>query len=171
MLIVTQTISHLTILNRRSAETARRIQHQTTALYSLSRQLANTRGTNNLLEIGCKFIANAFNCDVLALLLKEHLLAITYSTSALNTLSPKEEGVVQWVYDLGQKAGYGTDTLSSSTAIFFPLIASKSTVGVLRIQPKNSELLSPEQVRLIEACTHQLALAIEVDILQNQTSK
>ena len=37
---------------------------------------------------------------------------------SLIILSPKEMSVAQWVYDLGQMAGLGTDTLSFSEALF-----------------------------------------------------
>ena len=58
MLIVTQVISQLTILTRRQADAARVTEHQTSALYTLSRQLASTRGVDKLLNIGINYIAN-----------------------------------------------------------------------------------------------------------------
>jgi two-component system sensor histidine kinase KdpD len=76
------------------------------------------------------------------------------------------------VYDLGQIAGLGTDTLSFSEALYVPLLASQGTIGVLRLHPiQSKQLFTPEQMRLLEASAHQIALALEVDRLQEQEKK
>lgn len=171
MLLVTQVISHLTILLRRQAESAHLTQHQTTALYTLSRQLSNSRGTDKLLDAGTKYIADYFNCDVLALLPKNNHLEIHSTDKSVDQLDVKEQGIAQWVYELGQMAGLGTDTLSFSHALYMPLLASQGSIGVLRIYPKTQLLLTPEEMRLLEACVNQIALALEVDRLQDQQTK
>ena len=48
MLLVALVISHLTILIRRQAEAARLQERQTAAMHTLSRQLATTRGVENI---------------------------------------------------------------------------------------------------------------------------
>ena len=171
MLLVAQVISHLTILIRRQSESARMIQHQTSALYTLSQQLSNTRGIDKLIETGIQFISDAFDSEVLALLPTNSHLEIHGGYKSKKTLDDKEHGIAQWVYELGQMAGFGTDTLSFSNALYLPLLASKGPIGVLRIQPKNNQLFTPEQMRLIEACGNQIALALEVDRLQDKTRK
>jgi len=172
MLLVTQVISHLTIRIRRQAEAARHIQYQTSALYTLSRRLANTRGTDKLLETGSQYIDEIFNSDVITLLPKGNHLEIH---SSLNKITPildeKEKSVAEWVYELGQMAGFGTNTLPFSNAIYFPLHGSQATIGVLRVQPRTKRLFSPEQMRLLEACVNQMALSVEVDRLQERTNR
>ena len=71
MLIVTQAISHLAVLARRQSEIASLAERNISALYALSHQLARTRGIHPLIEIGTKYVAQAFNCDAL-ILLAEH---------------------------------------------------------------------------------------------------
>ena len=171
MLIVTQLISHLTIITRRQAESARLTQHQTSALYTLSRQLSSTRGINQLLDIGTEYIGNNFDSKVLALLPVNSHLEVRGSNKSIQMLDTKDQGVAQWVYELGQKAGFGTDTLSFSNSLYIPLLATKGPIGVLRIHPKKHLLFTPEQVRLIEACASQLALALEVDRLQDKNKQ
>ncbi len=171
MLLVTQVISHLTILTRRQAEASQYIEHQTSSLYTLSRQLANTRGTDKLLEIGNKYIDETFTSDVIALLPKKNHLEIHAMDKTNITLDPKEQSVAQWVYELGQIAGLGTDTLPFSNAIYMPLLGSQDTMGVLRVQPRAKRLFTPEQMRLLELCVNQIALSIEVDRLQERTNR
>jgi two-component system sensor histidine kinase KdpD len=172
MLLVSQVISHLTILTRRQAEAANAAEHRTSTLHSLSRQLATTRGVDKLLNITVQYISEVFNSEVLALLPEDDHLTIRarYKTEA--NLSAKEQGVAQWVFDLGQLAGLGTDTLPFSDSIYMPLLTFQGSVGVLRVRPLEKSLLfTPDQMHLLEACANQVALAIEVDRLQEQTKK
>ena len=171
MLLVTQVISHLTILIRNQAETARLIQHQTSVLYTLSRQLSSTRGIDKLLQTGIQFIANNFDSNVLVLLPVNNHLEIHGKFNAEQTIDIKEQGIAQWVYELGQIAGFGTDTLTFSKALYLPLLTSHGTIGVLRVLPKNQQLFTPEQMRSLEACANQIALALEVDHLQDIMNK
>lgn len=171
MLLVTQIISYLTLLSRREAEAASLAAQHSSALHTLSRQLANTRGVDKLLETGVRYLAEMFNSEVLALFPDNNRLTIRahYGTKEDIELNEKELSVAQWVFDLGQTAGLGTDTLPFSDALYLPLFASKGSAGVLRIKPSSPEnILTPENRHLVEACASQLGSAIEVDRLQEQ---
>ena len=167
MLIVAQIISYFAILTRRQEESARLIQSQTRALYELSQQLTSTRGTDKLIELATCYLAQAFDCHVIALLPKKNHLEVVAPD---DKLSEKEQGVAQWVYDMGQRAGLGTDTLTFSKALFLPLIGSKKSIGVLRIEPKSQRLLTPDQLSLLDACVHQVALSLDVDRLHEKSA-
>ena len=171
MILVTQIMSYILVRLRRQVDSAQMIQRQTTALYTLSRQLTRTRGVDELLELGTRYIASVFNCDVLALLPKGNHFEIRGGSSMKQKLEIKEQSIAQWVYEMGQRAGSGTDTLSFSNALFLPLKGQQSVIGVLRIQPKEKQLFTPEQMGLLETCMNQLALALEVDRLQENTRK
>ena len=171
MLIVTQVISHLTILIRHQAESARLTQHQTTALYTFSRKLSTTRGTNKILELGTQQIAHVFNSQVMVLLPKNNRLEIRASFPLSLNLDTKEKemSIAQWVFDMQLPAGVGTDTLSSSDALYLPLIGSSKVQGVLRVQPQ--QLFTPEQREFLDSCVNQFALALEVDRLHEKSRK
>jgi two-component system sensor histidine kinase KdpD len=73
-----------------------------------------------------------------------------------------DQGVAQWVYDHGQLAGMGTDTLAGARALYLPLIASRGTIGVLGVRPAQlRRFLAPEQLHLLETFANQAALALE----------
>jgi two-component system, OmpR family, sensor histidine kinase KdpD len=172
MFIVSQIISHLTIFTRRQSKSAYRAERRGIALHTLSRQLASTRGVDKLLDTAVRYISDAFDSEVLALLPEESRLIIKASYKTEKKISGKEFGVAQWVYDLGQVAGLGTDTLPFSEALYVPLLASQGPIGVLRIRPtQTGRLFAPEQMHLLEACANQIAIAIEVDRLQEQSRK
>ena len=162
MLMVAQIISYFIVVTRRQEESARLIQSQTRALYSLSKRLTNTGDKDQLLDLASAYLAEAFDCHVVALLPKKNHLEVTGCQASNFKLSEKEQGVAQWVYDMRQEAGLGTDTLSFSKALFLPLIGLKKSMGVLRIEPNSQSLLSPDQLSLLDACVHQVALSLEV---------
>lgn len=171
MLIVAQIIGYLTILTSRQDASARLIQRQTTALYTLSRQLTKTRGVDQLVTLGAHYIADEFNCDVIALLPYKGHLDVLGGDATHQILDAKEKSIAQWVYEMGQTAGFGTDTLAFSKGLYLPLLASQGPIGVLRIQPKSQQLFTPEQMDLLESCVNQVALAIEVDRMHEKTRK
>lgn len=171
MLIVSQVISQLTLLTRRQEAIARLNEKQTFILYKLSRQLSSARGTSRILHVGIKYIAQVFDSEVIALLPQnDHLTIREVSSEKQKMLGQKELGVAQWVFEMKQKAGLGTDSLSFSKSLYLPLLGSHRVVGVFKIYPANADrLLSPDQIQLLEACIHQIALTLEVDLLQDNT--
>jgi len=172
MLIVATVISHLTRILRRQTEAARLTEYQTSALYTLSRKLSRTRGSINLLKTGINYISEIFHSEVLALLPQKDHLTIKAKSQTNQELDAKELGIAQWVFELGQKAGLGTGTLSFSEALFIPLLGSCGVIGVLRVQPfKKINWATPEKIQLLESCANQIALALEVDNLQEQKKK
>jgi len=171
MLAVAWIISHLTIISRRQTEVARLAERRISALHTLSRKLANTRGTTKLLETSMHYLSELYNCQILALLPKNNHLEICAHYKAEPSLNDKELSIAQWSYDFKQTTGFGTDTLSFSEAIFVPLIASQSAIGVLRILPLDKQIITSDQFYLLEACANQIGLALEADRLQGKKNK
>lgn len=168
-IVLAKIISNLTALNKIQTESVRNSERKATALHRLSRKLASTRGVMKLLETGAEYIAEFFDAEVMVLMPENDQLIVKLTTNTQKLLDSKELGVAQWVYGLGQIAGIGTDTLPESDALYVPLLASKRTMGVFRICPNHPEkLLTPEQIHFLESCVHQIALSIEVDLLQEQ---
>lgn len=172
MLLVAFVISNLAILTRRQAESSYFTEHQTSILHKLSRKLSSTRGVDKILETGVQYIGEIFHCEVLALRPHNFELSIRARYKTDQLLSEKELGVAKWVFELGQKAGLGTDTLAFSDALYLPLLATKEAIAVLRIKPEKADVLfSPEEMRLLESCAHQLALTMEADRIADRDRK
>lgn len=172
MFILALVICQLTLVTRRQSEIARLAEYQTSALYTLSRKLSRTRGIVRLLRTGINFISEIFHCEIVALLPKNGRLVVRARAKSHEELDEKEYSIAQWVFELGQKAGLGTDTLSFSNALFIPLLGARGAVGVLRVQSsKNNDFTTPEKIQLLESCANQIALALEVDSLQEGPNK
>jgi two-component system, OmpR family, sensor histidine kinase KdpD len=171
MLLVGLSISNLTVRMRNQARLTRLRERRTNALYSLSKELASTWGTAQLLDIAVKHISEVFESSVIAFLPDENgRLQVQCGAVEDFNLNAKEMGVAHWAYDLGQMAGRGTDTLPGTEALYLPLLASGEPVGALGVKPSNPDkLLIPEQLHLLEAFAHQTALAVAADkLLQKQ---
>lgn len=168
MLTVALLISTLTLRIRRQAEMARLAALRTSAQHRLSRQLIEARDLDNLLYTSAREIAEAGECIVHILLPDES--GQLYRRAVYPTelpLSEKEIAVADWVYAHGEPAGRGTDTLASAEALYLPLRTSREPLGVLGIA-RNGFTPDPDYIRLIEALAGQVALALEVERLEER---
>jgi len=173
MLGISQLFSHLILFAKQQTKASRIREQRTTALYQLSRQLAVHRGLEDLLEITLRHISSIFESDVMVLLPeKTGQLALMTSNKKEQDLNTKERSVAQWVYELGQIAGLGTETLPDSEAVYVPLLGKKGPIGVLRVKPKQLDrFLIPEQLHLLEGFANQTAMALEVDRLEEEAKQ
>jgi two-component system sensor histidine kinase KdpD len=170
MLAVGLIISNLTVRMKIQTRLSRLRERRTEALYALSRELASTRGTDELLNIAVKHISEVFESSVLAFLPDENGRLQARSGYATDfSLSTKEMGVAQWAYELGQMAGKGTDTLPDAQALYVPLLAAGEPVGALGVKSHfPARFFIPEQLHLLEAFAHQTAMAVLGDRLAEE---
>ena len=171
--IVTYSITQLAMLANQQVKTTRLQERRTFTLYHLSRALASHRGDESLLQVAAQHIADVFESTVFILTPDSagHLIAHT-TQGEITELPVKEQHIAQWAFDLGQMAGLGTNTLSFTPALYYPLRGSSGKIAMLRIQPNNPKnFIAPEQLHLLETCARQTTLAIEVDRLQEVVRK
>ena len=171
MLLVSLVISHLATQMRQQAETARLQGRQAAAMHGLSRQLAGTRGIENILSVAVRYIAEIFNCQVAALLpdeankFKLHP-AVGDLAAVIEKDIVKEMTIARSAYETGQMTGWGTPTSPATQMLYVPLRAADSTLGLLAMRPRDPErFLIPEQVNLLDSLSKQIALALEVEHL------
>jgi two-component system sensor histidine kinase KdpD len=163
MLVVALVISGLTVRIRAQADLARNRERRTAALYAMSRELASTRGVDDLLDIAIRHIVDVFPAEVSVLLpdASGRLVARPVPAATLRT-DAAEQAVAQWVYEHRELAGLGTATLPGAAALYVPLIGSRGAAGVLGVKPSEPRAFdSPEQLHLLETFANQTALAIE----------
>src|SRR5262249_15263815 len=143
------------------------------ALYAMSREFAGSRSIEKLLRAAVRNIHDTFESQVVILLPSSAGRLQPWGNVAgwwgeevkdkmIFAPDAHDQGVAQWVYDHGQMAGLGTDTLSGAKALYLPLIAGRSTVGVLGVWPAQSRrFVAPDQLHLLETFASQTALALE----------
>ena len=163
MLAIALLISALTLRIRAQAEAAREREQRTAALYAMSRELAGTRGRSGIAAAAGRQLEAGFGVRAQVLLPDEtKRLEIPVGAPPAYPLDEKERSVAQWVFDRGQPAGAGTDTLPAAAALYLPLAGSSGTVGVVGLRPDAPQRLQdPALQRLLEALAGQVALALE----------
>jgi two-component system, OmpR family, sensor histidine kinase KdpD len=161
MLIVGLVISGLTVRTRAQAESARRREQQTAALYAMSRQLAGTPGVDALLAIAVRHISEVFRTQVVVLVPGRDG-ALTSASGGQFEVDTNDLAVGRWVFEHRQAAGLGTATLPGASALYVPLLASTGAIGVLGVRPPDRHAMdAPERLHQLETFAGQTALALE----------
>ncbi len=137
---------------------------QTRAMYDLSTELTAVSSVRELSRIIVSGVADATGSDA-ALYLPDRsnvftLMAASNPEGRLAT-DRNEGGVAGWVFEYGQEAGPGTDTLPGARGLYVPLKWEDEILGVLGIdvsEETNSDLARKKVLLLAFAGLATLAL-------------
>ena len=173
MLAISVLISNMAHRIRRQAQASRQRERRTEALYRLTRKLAGTAGSHQLVTAAEMQLSESFASEVAIFLPDESgKLKVTLGGPASFTANDRELAVAQWVFEHGQLAGAGTDTLPDAHALYVPLVSPQGSVGVLALRPiELGRFNAPDQRQFLETLASQIALAIERDRLAEQAQK
>jgi two-component system sensor histidine kinase KdpD len=175
MFLVSLVISHLTAITRRQTEIARLQERQVNAMRGLSRELANARGIQKILQVAVQYISDIFDCRIVALLsgAKGTLKVIAGDVSSVfHKDITKELKIARSAYETGQMAGWGMQAAPRTEILYVPLQVGNASVGVLALRPRDPDrLLVAEQLHLLESLAKQVALAFEVERLTKRKGK
>lgn len=163
-------ISGLAQRVRRQNEAARTRYVRTAALYFMSRQLAATTGAESLARVAAKHVADVFQGDSVVLVpIAEGRLHAVAQSGIFAAEPANERAAAQWVFQQMKWAGWCTDTLPASQAIYLPLVTSGKALGVLALRPRDAESpLEPDQRHMLETFATQLAISLERAALASQ---
>jgi two-component system sensor histidine kinase KdpD len=156
------------------AETARRREARTAALYEFGEQIAGAAGIDDLLPIVVRHVAEQFQATAVVLLPEAGRLVLRASHPPA-TLEAADHAAATWVLEHNQAAGRGTDTLPGGAWMYVPLHIARGVVGVLGLRLHASGgIMALEQRQLLEALARQAAIAIErtrVDVVLQEQAK
>jgi len=158
---------------REQARASREREGRAAALYKLSRELADSKTVEEILHVAVGTTEDVFAARAVILLPSENgLVRIRAGDATLLGPGDHDVSVAQWVFDRGEPAGLGTQTLPAAQALFIPLLGSRGPTGVLGIRPANIRvLLRPDQFRFLETFASQTALAVERAGLASQAER
>jgi len=171
MLAVGLITGQLTAGLRFQARVAAHREQRAAALYGIARALSGAVQIEQVMRIGLESVERTFQAHA-ALLLPDAAGRLTArAPNPAATIVP-DIGIAQWAFDQGKLAGYGTDTLPGSEALYVPLRAPTRARGVLAVKLRNPRWLRiPEQRQLLETFAALIAIALErvhyVDLAQN----
>jgi len=155
-------ISSLTSRLRGQERGARIRETRTSALYSLSRELAAAKDESAAAEAAAVHGSKAFGGEAVVLVAgATNALSIKGASRPGLELSEEELSVARWVVEHGHSAGHGTETLPGSRVTCIPIQAGAKTLGALGVLKPSLELLDVENRSFLEAFVRQVALALE----------
>jgi two-component system, OmpR family, sensor histidine kinase KdpD len=163
MLIIALVIATLTANVRQQTRVAGARERRTATLYAMSRELAVTRGIENMASVAIRHVTAVFECKAVVLLPDPSgKLQYPHGEAPENAFHHADLAVAQWVADHGRRAGLGSDTLPAAPALYVPLGDERRAVGVLGVLPNNPRrVLLPEQSHLLDTFAGQIGLALE----------
>jgi two-component system, OmpR family, sensor histidine kinase KdpD len=160
MLCTALLIATLTDSVRRQTHIAGARERRTALLYAMSRELAGSRGQDDVARVAVRHVAEVFQCQAIV------LLPDAYGRLARPPQRPLEVsfrdadlGVAQWVADHGRRSGLGCSVTAGAPGVYIPLGDVAPAAGVLAVLPRRG--LPPEQSHLLATFAAQIALALE----------
>ncbi|HEU4643868.1 MAG TPA: sensor histidine kinase KdpD [Gemmatimonadaceae bacterium] len=172
MLVVALVIGTLTARLRQQGMTAREREWRTAFLYDLSRDLVQMADVDAMLRLALPRLGAAFDGAVTVLLPDAAGVLRRWEEGDAPVPDPSEYPALQWVASNHRMAGLGTGTFGDAPALYIPLAAAESALGVLWIRPADPDRLrAPEQLHLLETAVNQIAAAMERARLAEETRR
>jgi two-component system, OmpR family, sensor histidine kinase KdpD len=160
--VVALAMGHLAARLRSEQAAERRREQRATALYLLTRELAQASDFADLLAIVIREVGKAAEA-VVALSLPEEGSegALTPYFASTWPMTEKEKSVAMWAFLHRQPAGRDTDTLPSAEGLHLPLMTGERALGVLSLRFRGTAPLTTERRDLLEAFVRQIALVLD----------
>ncbi|MGD0751061.1 MAG: sensor histidine kinase KdpD [Anaerolineales bacterium] len=168
LLAVSLVISQLTAMVRGQAEAVQRREVETVELYELGRDLTVAADLDAVAQAAIFHVGQTFSREVAVFLPVNNNLKV-YALSPGLVISDNDQAVATWVFEHGQEAGRGTETLPEASMRYQPLKTTRGVVGVLGVKPIDpSRHLTREQHRTLDTFVNQIGLAVERASLAEQ---
>ncbi len=136
-------------------------ESRNTTLYELSLDLVTSQNIDQVLHLMVHHTRQILPCEMAIFLPENGQVSVKASTDMFR-INPKELGIANWVWNNGEPAGMGTDTLPEAWAYYLPMKTRDALNGVVGFHFDNPErILTPENKIVIDTIARLGALAIE----------
>lgn len=155
---------------RRQEELAREREERTNAIFELTRELSNTSGVNEILDVAFKDVKKYFAAASICFLKeKEKALEILVRNDKLNDNIQINYKVAEWVLKNSEKAGRFTEFYTETGFTYYPLTGKRLKPGVIAIEFENR--LSEEKEIFWIGYMTQISNALERELLSELALK
>lgn len=167
--VVAVAMGQLTARVRAQQNAERQREQRATALYLLTRELAESTDLVQLLAVVISQVGKSFDAEVaLSLPDDENTSTVTQYFASSWDMPEKEQSVAAWAFNHRQAAGRGTDTLPSSIGLHLPLMAGERQTGVLSLHFRHQNALTPAHRDLLDAFVRQISLVLDRERLRDK---
>lgn len=165
LLVVTLLISSLKVEAREQAETARRNQAATAAMYAFSQALASTSDPDQIVAAAGRHIVETFHWPALLALPAGESFAARFRSPGF-PWGRDEQLAAEWAFQHGEAAGHGTTNISRASGYYLPLKTAWGIKGVLGVvRGENQSARPSREDPLLNVFASRTALAIGRAIL------
>lgn len=162
-------LSTLMLRVRRQEAEARLRERETQTLFALSRDLGVAREVDEIAAVAAREAADVFRAPAVVLVPRAGGALTPVATVPVEmSLEPTDLTVARWVFQHGQPAGIGTDTLPGAGALCVPLRASTAVSAVIALLPRGQVALTAERRSFLDTFGRQVALALDRATLAEQ---
>lgn len=163
MLVVGIVTSKLAETLRSQTQVAEHRERRASALYRLSKALAEARLGTGVIAIGVQHIQAEFGGrNTLLLPGPDGKLCYPNAPALAMSWRGADLGLAQWVFGHVRLAGRGTDNNADSPAVYVPLQGGGGMLGVLVLELADVRLLHvPEQRQFLDTFVGQIAHSLE----------
>src|SRR5436190_5467247 len=160
--LVALTVGQLTARLRAQRLAEQHREERATALYLLTRELADTADAGEIFGKVVRQVGTVFSAEV-SLLLPEPNSPLGFTPSPAGTWHPgaDEQAAAVWAFEHNQPAGRGTPIHSNMSGLHLPLSAGRAPAGVMSVRPKAGRELTLHQRNLLEHFVRQIALVLD----------
>lgn len=160
--VVALAMGHLTARLRAQQAAEREREERATALYLLTRELAEAKDFAELLGAVIRQMGAVFKADVAVLLpdTPSRGQLVAYPFGSLD-VSEKEASVAAWAFRHAKPAGHATDTLPSAAALYLPLATPTGCIGIIGLRLRENRNLSLQERNLLDNFLRQIALVLD----------
>lgn len=141
-------------------------------LFEISQEISSSLAKDVMIQSVAKKLSNFLKgrCDVLLARRDGSLKPISAERLKLHRID-KEMAVAQWAFDNELPAGWSTETLAGSEALYIPLKGSSEMIGILAFQPEEHARLSLADQDLLFSVARQLGLFLEKEFFRERASE
>ena len=164
--VIALVTGRLTSRIRQQELNERKREQRAIALYQLTRAIANSRSTDEMLRNASEQIRELFGAR-LVIFAVDAAGVLRLHGAATYTVDDKEQSVATWSFRNRKSAGRFTDTLPGAGAYYLPLVAGDTSVGVMGVKPPDEATLPVAQRELLESFATQIALALDRERLRS----
>ena len=163
MVVVGIVTSKLAENMRTQTRVAEHREHQVSALYQLSKELAEAHLGSEIIVIGVRHIHSEFGGRN-TFLLPDYTGKLCYPDESALDISwrgPDLE-IARRVFANNQMVGHGIDNFSEDTAVYVPLKGATGTIGVLALEYIDSQQVFPtNQFQFLDTFVDQIVHSLE----------
>jgi two-component system, OmpR family, sensor histidine kinase KdpD len=153
-------ISNLASMLRHKVALLRQSEARSTVLYGLSLDLVTAPSVDQVLHILVRHTRQIFPGEMAIFLPVGRMLEVEAITPGFD-VNPQVMGVAAWVLHNRQPAGRGTGTIPQARSSFFPMVTGDKIMGVLAIRFEGDQVLTPENLMVINTIAHLGAMALD----------